>query len=49
MIYASYDHQLGMFETKMIKTFKRKEEEIIGGYRKLHNEELHNEFVTKYF
>jgi hypothetical protein len=44
------EHGLMVFEKRVLRrAFGPKRDEIIGGWRKLHNEELHNsEFVTKY-
>jgi hypothetical protein len=37
------EHRLRVFENRMLKrVFRPKREEAIGGWRKLHNEELHN-------
>jgi hypothetical protein len=35
------EHELKVFENRMLRgIFRPKEEEVIGGWRKLHNEEL---------
>jgi hypothetical protein len=31
-----------VFEKRVLKIFRQKRDEAIGGWRKLHNEELHN-------
>jgi hypothetical protein len=37
------EHRLRMFENRMLRRiFGPKRDEVIGGSRKLHNEELHN-------
>jgi hypothetical protein len=37
------EHRLRMFENRMLRrTFEPKRDEIAGGWRKLHNEGLHN-------
>jgi hypothetical protein len=37
------EHRLGVFENMVLRrTFGPKKDEVIGGWRKLHNEELHN-------
>jgi hypothetical protein len=37
------EHRLRVFENRLLKrTFGLKRNEVIGGWRKLHNEELHN-------
>jgi hypothetical protein len=37
------EHRLRMFESKVLRRiFGSRREEIIGGWRKLHNDELHN-------
>jgi hypothetical protein len=37
------EHRLRMFENRVLRRiFGRKRDEVTGGWRKLHNEELHN-------
>jgi hypothetical protein len=37
------DHKLKVFENRLLRRiFGTKRDEVIGGWRKLHNEELHN-------
>jgi hypothetical protein len=37
------EHRLRVFENRVLKRiFRRKKDEVTGGWRKLHNEELHN-------
>jgi hypothetical protein len=37
------EHRLRVFENRVLKkTFGKKRDEVTGGWRKLHNEELHN-------
>jgi hypothetical protein len=37
------EHRLRVFENKVLRRmFEPKREEVVGGWRKLHNEELHN-------
>jgi hypothetical protein len=36
------EHRLRVFENRVLRTFKLKRDEVTGGCRKLHNEELHN-------
>jgi hypothetical protein len=37
------EHRLRVFENRVLRrTFGRKRDEVTGGWRKLHNEELHN-------
>jgi hypothetical protein len=37
------EHKLGVFENRVLRrTFRRKRGGVTGGWRKLHNEELHN-------
>jgi hypothetical protein len=37
------EHRLGMFENRVLRRiFGLKRDEVIGGWRKLHNDELHN-------
>jgi hypothetical protein len=37
------EHRLSVFENRVLRrTFGPKGEEVVGGWRRLHNEELHN-------
>jgi hypothetical protein len=37
------EHRLGVFENRVLRRiFGKKRDEVTGGWRKLHNEELHN-------
>jgi hypothetical protein len=36
------EHTLRMFENRVMRMFAPKKDEVTGGWRKLHNEELHN-------
>jgi hypothetical protein len=36
------EHRLRVFENRVLRIFGPKEDELIGGWRKLHNVELHN-------
>jgi hypothetical protein len=38
----SQEHRLRVFENRVMRIFGPKRDEVIGGWRKLHNEELHN-------
>jgi hypothetical protein len=41
------EHKLRMFENRVLKRiFGPKRDEVIGGWRKLHNEELHNLYCS---
>jgi hypothetical protein len=41
------EHKLRVFENKVMrKIFRPKRDEVMGGWRKLHNEELHNLFSS---
>jgi hypothetical protein len=41
------EHRLRVFENRMLKRiFRPKKEEVIEGWRKLHNEELHNLYCS---
>jgi hypothetical protein len=41
------DHELRVFENRVLRRiFGPKRDEVIGGSRKLHNEELHNLFSS---
>jgi hypothetical protein len=35
-------HGLRVFESRIMRMFGPKKDEVVGGLRKLHNEELHN-------
>jgi hypothetical protein len=35
-------HRLRVFENRVLRMFRPKRDEVTGGWRKLHNEELHN-------
>jgi hypothetical protein len=41
-------HRLRVFENKVLKICGPKRKEVSGGWRKLHNDELHM-FITKYY
>jgi hypothetical protein len=43
--YCLY-HSLRVFENRVMKIFGPKRDEVIGGWRKLHNEELHNLYCS---
>jgi hypothetical protein len=36
------EHRLRVFESRVLRIFVPKRDEVIGGCRKLHNQELHN-------
>jgi hypothetical protein len=36
------EHRLRVFEERVLRIFGPKRDEVTGGWRKLHNEELHN-------
>jgi hypothetical protein len=36
------EHRLRMFENRVLRLFGPMRDEVAGGWRKLHNEELHN-------
>jgi hypothetical protein len=36
------EHKLRMFENRVLRIFGPKRDGVTGGWRKLHNEELHN-------
>jgi hypothetical protein len=36
------EHRLRVFENRVLRIFGLKRDEVTGGWRKLHNEELHN-------
>jgi hypothetical protein len=35
------EHRLGVFKNRVLRIFRPKRDEVTGGWRKLHNEELH--------
>jgi hypothetical protein len=35
-------HRLRVFQNGVLRIFRPKKDKVIGGWRKLHNEELHN-------
>jgi hypothetical protein len=40
-------HRLRVFENRVLRRlFKLKRDEVMGGWRKLHNEELHNMYSS---
>jgi hypothetical protein len=36
------EHKLRVFENRVLRIFRPKRDGLVGGWRKLHNEELHN-------
>jgi hypothetical protein len=36
------EHRLKVFENRVLRIFQPKRDEVTGGWRKLHKEELHN-------
>jgi hypothetical protein len=36
------EHRLRVFENRVLRIFEPERDEVTGGWRKLHNEELHN-------
>jgi hypothetical protein len=41
------EHRLRVFENRVLRRiFEPKRDEVIGGWRKLHNEELHNLYCS---
>jgi hypothetical protein len=36
------EHRLGVFQNRMLRIFRPKTNQVMGGWRKLHSEELHN-------
>jgi hypothetical protein len=45
IIHKDEEHRLWVFENRLLrKIFGQKSDELIRGWRKLHNEELHNLF-----
>jgi len=41
------EHRLRVFENRVLRIFGHKREEVVGGWRRLHNEELHNLYTTR--
>jgi hypothetical protein len=42
-----YEHRLRVFENRVLRgIFEPKREEVAGGWRRLHNEELHNLYAS---
>jgi hypothetical protein len=41
------EHRLRVFENKVLRIFGPKRDEMMGGWRKLHNEELHNLYFSR--
>jgi hypothetical protein len=42
----SQEHGLRVTENRVLRLFGRKREEVAGGWRRLHNEELHNFYAS---
>jgi hypothetical protein len=40
------EHRLKVLENRVLKILGRKREQVTGGWRKLHNEELHNLYYS---
>jgi hypothetical protein len=40
------DHRLRVFEDTVLRTFGQKRDAVTRGWRKLHNEELHNLYLS---
>jgi hypothetical protein len=40
------EHRLAVFENRVLRIFVPERDEVIGGWRKLHNEELHNLYCS---
>jgi hypothetical protein len=40
------EHRLKVLENRVLRIFGPKRDEVIGGWRKLHNEELHNLYAS---
>jgi hypothetical protein len=40
------EHRLRVFENRMMRIFRPKREEVAGGWRRFHNEELHNLYAS---
>jgi hypothetical protein len=36
------EHRLRMFQNRVLRIFESKREELVGGWRRLHNEEFNN-------
>jgi hypothetical protein len=46
-LILSEEHRLGVFENRVLRgIFGPKREEVVGGWRRLHNEELHNLYTS---
>jgi hypothetical protein len=44
------EHRSRVFENRVLRAiFKPKRDEVIWDWQKLHNEELHNVFLAKYY
>jgi hypothetical protein len=44
------EHRLRVFENRVLRRiFGPKRDEVTGQWRKLHNKELHNLFITRYY
>jgi hypothetical protein len=44
------EHGLRVFENRMLRRiFGTKRAEVVGGWRRLHNEELHKLYANKYY
>jgi hypothetical protein len=43
---VSEEHKLLVFESRVLRIFGRKGDRVTGGWRKLHNEELHNLYTS---
>jgi hypothetical protein len=42
------EHRLRVFENRVLRTiFRPKREEVTGGWRKLHNKDLHNMYYSQ--
>jgi hypothetical protein len=46
MCTLRYEHRLRVFENRILRSFGLKIVEVTGGWRKLHNEELHNPYSS---
>jgi hypothetical protein len=42
------EHRLSVFQNRVLRIFGQKRDEMTGGLRKLHTEELHNLSFSKY-
>jgi hypothetical protein len=40
------EHRLRVFENRVLRIFERKRDEVTGGWRKLHTDELHNLYAS---